>query len=191
MPTRITLLCHGPTTATRAAAFPMDEPLEKPPADAAARPAAWRRIDRCWTSPALCARQTAAAFSFEPIVDPQLRDCDYGRWAGRRLRDVGAEEPDAVNAWLSDINAAPHGGEPIAQLLQRAASWLDQRVGDGGHGVAVTHSAVIRGAILHAIGASAQSFWHLDIGPLSVTQLSSDGSRWRWRAIRTDELQLE
>jgi len=191
MPTRITLLCHGPTSATRSSAFPLDEPLEKPPTDAAARPAAWRRIDRCRTSPALCARQTAAAFSFEPIVDPQLRDCDYGRWAGRRLRDVETEEPDTVNVWLSDINAAPHGGESIAQLLQRIASWLDQRVGDGGHSIAVTHSAVIRGAILHAIGAPAQSFWHIDVAPLSVTQLSSDGSRWRWRAIGTDEFQLE
>jgi broad specificity phosphatase PhoE len=139
----------------------------------------------------LCAKQTAAVFSFESIVDPQLRDCDYGRWAGRRLRDLEAEEPDAVKAWLSDINRAPHGGESIAQLLQRIARWLDQRIGDGGHSVAVTHSAVIRGAILHAIGAPAQSFWLIDVGPLSVTQLSSDGSRWRWSALRAGELQSE
>jgi broad specificity phosphatase PhoE len=191
MTTRITLLCHGPTSATRSSAFPLDEPLEEPPEGPAIRPIALQRFDRCWSSPALCARQTAAGFSFEPIIDPQLRDWDYGRWAGRRLRDVEAEAPDAVKAWLSDINAAPHGGESIMQLLQRITRWLDQHINDPGHGVVVTHSAVIRGAILYAIGAPPQTFWHIDVGPLSVTQLSSNGSRWRWRALRADELQLE
>jgi broad specificity phosphatase PhoE len=47
-----------------------------------------RRADWYWTSPALCARQTAAALACGPALDPDLRDCDYGRWAGRRLRDV-------------------------------------------------------------------------------------------------------
>jgi broad specificity phosphatase PhoE len=191
MPTRITLLCHGSTSATRSTAFPRDEPLEQQITPAMARPATLRGVDRCWTSPALCARQTAALFSFDPIADRELRDCDYGRWAGRRLRDVEAEEPDGIAAWLSDAAAAPHGGESIAQVLRRIATWLDRHVDDGGHGLAVTHAAVIRGAILYAIGAGAHSFWHIDIAPSSVTELRNDGSRWRWRATRVGDLQLE
>jgi len=188
MPTRITLICHGSTSATRSAAFPLDEPLETQARTTARRPAGLHRIDQCWTSPALCARQTAAAMSFEPVTDPDLSDCDYGRWAGRRLRDVEVQEPDNVAAWLSDVNAVPHGGESIANVLQRIAVWLDRRVGESGHGVAITHSALIRGAILHAIGATPQSFWHIDVGPLTMTELRSDGARWRWRAVRADDL---
>jgi broad specificity phosphatase PhoE len=138
-------------------------------------------VDRSWTSPAQCARQTAAALELVPAVDQDLRDCDYGRWAGRRLSDVGAEEPNAVAMWLTDVSAAPHDGESIANVLRRIAAWLDRRIGENGHGVAVTHAAVIRCAILHAIGAPARSFWHIDIGPLSMTELRHDGSRWRWR----------
>jgi broad specificity phosphatase PhoE len=139
----------------------------------------------------LCARQTAAALELAPAVDPGLRDCDYGRWAGRRLSDVGAEEPNAIAMWLTDASAAPHGGESIADVLRRTAAWLDRRIGENGHGVAVAHAAVIRCAILHAIGAPTHSFWHIDIGPLSMTELRHDGSRWRWRAARATDLQLE
>jgi broad specificity phosphatase PhoE len=144
MPTRITLICHGSTRATRTAAFPLDEPLEKQPAPASGTVTSLRKIDRCWTSPALCARQTAAALELAPAVDPDLRDCDYESWAGRRLRDVGAEEPNAIAMWLSDVSAVPHGGESIANVLRRIAAWLDRRIGENGHGVAVTHAAVIR-----------------------------------------------
>ena len=190
MPTRVSLICHAATRATRAAAFPLDEALEQP-ASVGGAVAALRRADRSWTSPALCVRQTAAALELAPVVDPDLRDCDYGRWAGRRLSDVGAEDPNAIAMWLTDVSAAPHGGESIADVLRRIAAWLERRIGENGHGVAVTHAAVIRCAILHAIGAPTHSFWHIDIGPLSMTELRHDGSRWRWRAGRAKDLLFE
>jgi broad specificity phosphatase PhoE len=184
MPTRLTLICHGATAATRSGAFPADEPLEERAlARAAALRPAIRRADRVWTSPALRARQTAAALGLDTAAEePALCDVDHGRWAGRRLEEVQAEEPENVIAWLADPDAAPHGGEALAALLRRAASWLDVRAGDGGHGIAVTHAAVIRAAILHALAAPASSFWRIDIAPLSLTELSHDGRRWAWRA---------
>jgi len=183
MPTRLTLICHGATAATRAGAFPADEPLEeRASARAAALRPMIRRGGRAWTSPALRARQTAAALGLDAAEEPALRDADPGRWAGRRLEEVQAEEPDAVIAWLADPEAAPHGGETLSALLGRAGAWLDARAGDGGPGIAVTHAAVIRAAILHALAAPASSFWRLDIAPLSVVELSHDGRRWAWRA---------
>ncbi|MFE0754384.1 histidine phosphatase family protein [Inquilinus sp. NPDC058860] len=183
MPTRLTLICHGATAATRSGAFPADEPLEERalPRAAALKPMI-RRADRAWTSPALRARQTAAALGFDAVSEPALRDGDHGRWAGRRLEEIQAAEPDGVIAWLADPDAAPHGGETLSDLLRRAAAWVDARAGDGGHGVAVTHAAVIRAAILHGLDAPASSFWRIDIAPLSLTELSHDGRRWAWRA---------
>ncbi|MGO1078552.1 histidine phosphatase family protein [Inquilinus sp. CA228] len=183
MPTSLTLICHGATAATRSGAFPVDEPLEERAlARAAALRPAIRRADRAWTSPALRARQTAAALGLDAMEEPALGDVDPGRWAGRRLQEIQAEEPDGVIAWLADPEAAPHGGEALSALLRRAAAWLDVRAGDGGHGIAVTHASVIRAAILHALGAPASSFWCIDIAPLSVVELSHDGRRWAWRA---------
>ncbi|WP_395683104.1 histidine phosphatase family protein [Inquilinus sp.] len=183
MPTRLTLICHGATAATRSGAFPADEPLEE---RALARTTELRpvirRADRAWTSPALRARQTAAALGLDAVDEAALRDVDAGRWAGRRLEEVQAAEPQGVIAWLSDPDAAPHGGEALSALLTRVEAWLDARAGDGGPGIAVTHAAVIRAAILQALEAPASSFWRIDIAPLSVTELSHDGRRWAWRA---------
>jgi broad specificity phosphatase PhoE len=161
----------------------LDEPLEpRAKEEAAAFGELLGRADLAWTSPALRARETAEALSLDAVVDPLLRDCDYGRWAGRRLNDIHAEEPEGVRAWLADPEANPHGGESLAELLRRVAIWLDRHAGAGVHGIAVTHAAVIRAAILHVIHAPASSFWHLDISPLSVTDIRNDGVRWTWRA---------
>jgi Histidine phosphatase superfamily (branch 1) len=74
MPTRLTLICDGATAATRVAAFPLDEPLEdRALSRAAVLGQALRRADRALTSPALRARQTAAALSLDAAVTPSAR----------------------------------------------------------------------------------------------------------------------
>jgi broad specificity phosphatase PhoE len=179
MSMRLTLIAHGATAATKAAAFPQDEPVEtRALSSAAVLGQRLGRTDRAWTSPALRARQTAAALSLDPVVTPSLRDCDYGRWAGRTLSDVQTEEPASVAAWLSDVQVAPHGGESLSDLFQRVSTWMNDCIREKGHTVAVTHAAVIRAAILHVLQAPTPSFWRIDIEPLSVTKLRSDGTRW-------------
>jgi broad specificity phosphatase PhoE len=37
--------------------------------------------------------------------------------------------------------------------------------------IVVTDPAIIRAAIVHAIEATPQSFWRIDIAPLSITRL--------------------
>lgn len=178
---RLVLISAGATAATRAAAFPRDEPIEAlARARAVALGETLGRADRALVSPALAARQTAEALALDAAVDPLLADWDHGRWAGRRLTDVEAEAPHEVAAWLSDPDAAPHGGESLSALCRRVAEWL------GGLGaerrvVAVTHQAVIRAAVLHVLDAPRRSFWRIDIDPLSVTELRGGGGRWRLR----------
>jgi broad specificity phosphatase PhoE len=181
MTPRLTLLCHASTDAVRRAAFPDDEPLDERGAAQAAA-GRLRAADRSWTSPALRARQTAAALQLSAVPEPALRDCDFGCWRGRRLVDLQIEEPEAVASWLGDPAAAPHGGESILDVLHRVAGWLDERRRDAGHGIAVTHPAVIRAAIIHVIGAPPQAFWRIDVEPLSRTDLRRNGDRWTVRS---------
>jgi broad specificity phosphatase PhoE len=184
MTTRLKLLCHASTSAVRNFAFPADEPLD---VQSRQKLTGLRHnlhhAERCFTSPALRASQTAEALNLSATVDPLLRECDYGRWTSRTLAEVQAEEPQAVSEWLQNPDAAPHGGETILALMERVAKWLDAQKDAPGLTVAVTHASVIRAAIVHAIEAGPRSFWRVDVAPLSLTRLSGDRGRWTLASV--------
>ncbi len=186
MTRRLTLICHAATAATRAAAFASDQGIEPVgQARAAALRPCLGGVARAWASPALAARQTAAALGLDAREEPALRECDYGRWTGRKLAEVEAEDPRAIAAWLTDVEAAPHGGEPLAAVLGRVAAWLHAHAADRGHAVAVTHASVVRAAVLAALDAPARAFWRVDVAPLAMIELGSDGKRWNLRVPAT------
>ncbi|HXT05776.1 MAG TPA: histidine phosphatase family protein [Roseiarcus sp.] len=181
MSAHLFLIAHAPTAGMRVAAFPRDdEPLEP---QAAARLEALRgklrHADRYLVSPAARARETALGLGLSANVVPALADCDYGRWRGQPLGEIEQREPAGVAAWLEVPEAAPHGGESLAALIARVGAWLDDEAGVRGVTLAITHAAVVRAAIVAAIGAPASAFWRLDVAPLSQTRLSGHDGRWR------------
>jgi broad specificity phosphatase PhoE len=179
MTARLILISHASTDALRKFAFPGDEPLDERGRTAAAALAGrLPQADRCWTSPELRTRQTAEALQLSANLQPMLRDCDYGHWSGRTFDDVYAKDQEAATAWLRDPAATPHGGESILGLLQRVAGWLAGEQSRHQQSIVVTHATVIRAAIVHAIEAAPQSFWRIDVAPLSVTRLSGTNGRW-------------
>lgn len=177
---RLLLVRHAATSATRAAAFPGDEALGE-----LALPAAKRLRDvlparlEAFASPALRCAQTAAAAGFDaPHEQPELAECDFGAWAGRSLADVHADEPEAVAAWMTDPDAAPHGGESLTDFAARVGSWLDAQASRDGRAVAFTHGGVVKAALVRALGAPLAAFWQVDVAPLSITELHAHDGRW-------------
>jgi broad specificity phosphatase PhoE len=184
MSIRLTLICHGVTRATRDAAFPLDEPLDALGAANVSKAAASvRRVDTAWTSPALRAMQTATALNLAATIAVELRDIDLGRWAGRSMADVAAAEPDEFAAWVGDAGAAPHGGESVRDLLQRGEAWLNALDRDAGRVVAVTHSSVIRAAVIAVLGARPDAFWRIDAAPLCRVSLQGNRGAWTLRSV--------
>ena len=182
MVSRLVLLCHGMTAAQRGARFADDEPLEDSAAEATtALKSELPAFQRWWTSPALRARETARLLAIEATVALALADNDYGRWKGQSMAEIADKEPKSIAAWLADPSARPHGGESIRDLMTRVGAWLDSQLATGGRSLAITHQAVIRAAIVHVLGAPAPAFWRIDVEPLSLTELSSDGRRWNLR----------
>jgi broad specificity phosphatase PhoE len=182
--TRLTLVRHAPSPATRRSAFPLDEPLDARGLDEARRLAArLGRADAAWSSPAARARQTAEALGLTATVAAELDECDFGSWRGRTLAELHAEDPAAVAAWMEDPAAAPHGGESLLALLARVRGWLDARAADGERVFAVTHAGVIRAAVVCALDAPPLAFWRLDVAPLSRTVMHAHDGRWTVRAV--------
>jgi len=179
--TRLTWICHGATAASRKGQFPLDEPLESKAVEEAGSMAALPRADRIVTSPALRAHQTAEALRLEAGIDPALRDCDYGRWAGKAIVAIEAEEPENLVVWMTDPEAAPHGGESLFDLRARIAGWMDGQSALGGHVIAVSHVAIIRAAMTHVLQTPLSSFWLSDVEPLAIVRMTSNGRRWSLR----------
>lgn len=55
------------------------------------------------------------------LVDTALLEADFGRWDGQPWAQIPREE---VDAWVANFaNHAPGGGEPLREVLARAAAW--------------------------------------------------------------------
>ena len=178
---RVTLISHAATKAQRRAAFPLDETLDEREISTIVE-LKWQmpRVHGVLAAPEHRAQQTARALGFDAETSMELRDCNYGTWAGRELEEVSSTDPKGIAEWLTNPSATPHGGDSIANLVARSGQWLDS-LPKTGHLVAVTHPAVIRGALLYVLDAPTLAFWRIDIAPLTLTDLRFSG-KWTLRS---------
>jgi broad specificity phosphatase PhoE len=180
---RLSLISHATTEAQRLAAFPLDEPvLANEIAKAKGLNLKIPAAAQVWSSPEQRTQQTSRALGLALTLAEGLRDCDYGRWRGRKMNEVQIEDEEGIFAWLSDPTAAPHGGESIEQLVGRVGRWMDEQR-TVRHTIAVTHPAVIRCAVVHALQTAVKTFWRIDIAPLTVTDLRFNGNAWTLRCL--------
>ncbi|MQY38984.1 hypothetical protein SRB17_69990 [Streptomyces sp. RB17] len=186
MPLRVTFVAAARSTPLLAERFDDDRPLDQAGWDEVQRaagdllPLAAAELRYC--SPTARSRATGDALGYAPLAQLALRDCDMGRWRGLTLGEAMAREPDAVDAWLADPRATPHGGESLLAFISRVGGWLDTRpVEDGGRIVAVAEPAVIRAALVYALKAPPSTYWNIDVRPLSTSSVSGRAGRWNLR----------
>jgi broad specificity phosphatase PhoE len=181
---RLTLVSHAMTDAMAVARFPADEPLNaigrRQTEAVGGRDI--NRATRQLAGPESRTRQTAELLGLHAVVEQRLADLDHGRWRGKELEEVGAEE---LEAWRTDPAQPPHGGESIVALVDRVAQWLDSLTSNAEPTVAVTHPAVIRAAIVAVLDAPPESFWRIDIAPVSHTVMHFHGHAWKIRSTST------
>ncbi|MFC8047440.1 histidine phosphatase family protein [Nocardia sp. NPDC057353] len=170
---RLDLVSHGITAALRAGRFPDDEPLlDTWAVEPLTRPPA---VVLC--GPERRAVRTAELLGVRAEVDPGLRDLDAGEWRGR---EMGELPPEQVHAWLTDPAFDGHGGESVVAVVARVAEWMRDVAAGARPVLAVTHPAVVRAAVAHALGAPPSAFWRVDVPPGSRTRLHFRGA-WTLR----------
>lgn len=189
MTCRLTLISPALSAGLREARFDDDRPLDpagarRARAAAGAVPAA----DGALTAASARCRETAAALGLNAAAAPgELAGWAMGRWRGRTLAEVTAAEPEGVAAWLTDPAGAPHGGESLLALCDRAGGWLDGP-GPAGRLLAVVEPEVVRALVVRALGLPPQAFWRLDVPPLTAVELTGRSGRWNLRAGRPLDL---
>jgi broad specificity phosphatase PhoE len=175
---RLLLVRHASTDAVRAAAFGADESLDAAGRASAARLAArLPRADEVLVSGARRALETASLAGLEASGEAP-GECDFGRWAGRTLREIAVCDEAGVRVWMTDPDAAPHGGESLTAMLARVRSWLALQASGEGTAIAITHAGVVKAAVVAALEAPPLAFWRIDVAPTSITELHAHDGRW-------------
>lgn len=173
---RLTLVCHALTQAQKQGYLAQPNDCIVP---VSGDPLALPQGTQLLAAPERRTVQTATWLGESVHIEPALADGALGHWQGLPLKQVQAEQPEALAQWLADPLCAPPHGEPFVQVCERVGAWLSafDRPGDWW---AVTHPWVIRAALVSVLECPMVSAQHIDVMPLSQLALSRAG-RWRLR----------
>jgi probable phosphoglycerate mutase len=107
---------------------------------------------------------------FQPQLDPNLTEVDYGTWSGKKLAML------SKNKLWKIVQESPSrmyfpDGEGIAQMQARAMTSVHEAVSAKGKGsaVIVSHGDVIKSIVASALGMHLDEFQRIVIDPASVS----------------------
>ncbi|RME91029.1 MAG: histidine phosphatase family protein [Verrucomicrobia bacterium] len=130
-----------------------------------------------WVSPQRRARLTAepllALNGHHPVVEPDLREIDFGDWTGLGWEEVRDRFGVSPYAWLDQVAAGGMpGGEPLAALESRVARVIERVRAAHREGVValVCHGGIIRLALARLLGVPLPltAALEVDYGSVSI-----------------------
>ncbi|MBN2346337.1 MAG: histidine phosphatase family protein [Candidatus Aminicenantes bacterium] len=138
-------------------------------------------VQRIFSSPLQRAAATAAACFPGLAVELQelVNNLDLGRWAGRRKREIAAEEPEMWRRWLEEPERMSFpGGESLAAVKARTRAFglllavaAEERI------AVVSHRSVLKAMLAEALGLGDRWFWKFHLDNASITVLMHDPIR--------------
>jgi probable phosphoglycerate mutase len=189
--TTFLLLRHGATAVTPEKRFSGigDPPLAAEGRRQAARAAesvatAYPAPDVVISSPLARCRATAQVAAdrlggLPVLVEPDLRETDFGAWEGLTFAEAAREHPAAMEAWLNDPDAAPPDGESFTEVTERVAAARDRLLAahTGRTLLIVSHVTPIKTLVRLALAAGPEALYRIELAAASLTDLRyySDG----------------
>jgi alpha-ribazole phosphatase len=102
-----------------------------------------------------------------PIIEPELRERDFGIWEGMSFKEIGAAYPVEFKAWANNpLKYSPMEGETTLEVSDRVIPVFERMLKkhEGGHVVAITHGGVSRVALCHYLGLPLEYIFRLEQG---------------------------
>jgi len=182
---RLLLVRHGLTTANQEDRWigRTDPPLNEEglaQAKALATRLAGEGLTAIYSSPQLRARQTAEliarACGLEVRIEPELREMDFGCWEGLTQAEIEVRYPDQMRTWWANPAAepAPHGGETLTRVAQRAKAAYNKivaRHSDGETVLIVAHAGVLQALLCEALGPPLRARWTYLLKEAALSEL--------------------
>lgn len=112
-------------------------------------------------------------------VDYDLRETDFGEWEGLTFGEAHARDRDVHDAWLTNPELPPPGGEAFRTVDDRVAEARRRIVTAHGTGtiLVVSHVTPVKALLRQGLGTGFELFTrlHLDLASLSVAEFYADG----------------
>jgi broad specificity phosphatase PhoE len=141
-----------------------------------ARRLAREEIGAIQSSPLQRTRETAApiaeAAGLPVDIVPELEEVDTGEWTGRTFDEL--EGDPRWKQWnQARLVARAPGGENMIEVQRRVVDHLEKTraARPDGRTAIVSHSDVLRAALLYYLGMSIDEFARIEIGPGSLSTL--------------------
>jgi ribonuclease H / adenosylcobalamin/alpha-ribazole phosphatase len=103
---------------------------------------------------------------------PGLVELDFGEWTGRSLAELESD-PRWTDWNERRATARIPDGESMAEVIARAAAWVDEirRAHTGSLVVAFSHGDVIRALLTHYLDRPIDQMLRLEVAPGSVSEI--------------------
>ncbi len=177
---RIVLVRHGATewSASGKHTSRTDIPLTEAGREAARSLVLGREFALVLTSPRRRARETAELAGFEPEIDPDLVEIDYGDYEGRTTPEIREERP----GWTLWRDGSP-GGETLAQAGQRCDRVITRALAASGDVAVFAHGHILRVLAARWIGLAPEQGARFALDTASISELGFERenqviSRW-------------
>jgi len=107
------------------------------------------------------------------LVEPNLREMDFGVWEGLSRQSIIAAYPEMYNRWKQDRNQPPRSGESLSVFEERVRLFwhkvLKQHIDQDG--IIVAHGGTLRLLICIALEIPSVTRWHMKLDPCSISLL--------------------
>ncbi len=200
MKTTLFLIRHGATEANLARPPRLQGRYQDPPlaalgvrqAELTRSLLAVQRIDACYSSPLLRARQTAAIIcaphGLEPVPVAGLTECDVGRWEGMSWEEIGQRYPDEFARFMA--NPACHGypgGENFADVHERVSPALEELLErhEGETLVVVAHHVVNRTYLAGLLGLPPDQARQVSLANCSISLVIRERGQTELRTLNS------
>ena len=172
---KLLLVRHGQTDSNREMRFvgrgdyPLNETGRKQ-VRATAKRINGRAIDQIYSSPASRAFETAQilnqGFSAPLQKHESLWETNFGNWEGLTFKEIVDRDPQLFQDWMNLKIDAPHGGETLDDVAQRAKTWItDLHANHPNHTektytvLVTSHGGFLQTLMCELLGTTNRNFW--------------------------------
>ena len=113
-----------------------------------------------------------------PVLDPGLREMNYGEWEARPASEIGAEARDLLRSFFQGKASGAPGGETLQQLRDRTAASARRMAADHANAtvLAVSHGNAIMAMVAELLHVPLEATWSFAVDNTSITRLRFSNS---------------